>query len=105
MASFLWARWLERIRKLIWDENERYANALLDLIPKQVTQGIRIAVPEELGGMEGIRQEEILPLIRQNFAAMFEYRFGAFMRFICTHPELGPAFDPRSARHGAISIS
>jgi Methyltransferase domain len=82
-------------RKLIWDENERYANALLDLIPDRVTRGVRIATPEDLGGMEGIRQEDILPLLREHFSTVFEYRHGAFIRFICTHSELGPAFDPQ----------
>jgi SAM-dependent methyltransferase len=84
-------------RKLIWDENERYANALLDLIPERVTRGIRIAIPEDLGGMEGIRQVDILPLLREHFSAVFEYRHGAFIRFICTHGELGPVFDPQNS--------
>jgi SAM-dependent methyltransferase len=79
-------------RKLIWDENERFANALLDLVPERLTRGIRIAVPEVGDGMEGIRQEDILPLLRKHFSAIFEYRHGAFIRFICTHAELGPAF-------------
>jgi hypothetical protein len=43
--------------------------------------------------MEGIRQEDIYPLLRKHFIALFEHRHGAFMRFVCTHPELGPAFD------------
>src|SRR5262249_51443528 len=81
-------------RKLIWDENERYANALLDLLPETVTRGKRIAIPEDLGGMEGIRQQDILPLLRKDFAAVFEHRHGAFIRFICTHAELGLALDP-----------
>ena len=84
-------------RKLIWDENERYANALLDLIPERVTRGIRIAIPDELGGMEGVRQEDILPLLHKHFSAVFEHRHGAFIRFICTHAELGPAFDPQNS--------
>jgi 2-polyprenyl-3-methyl-5-hydroxy-6-metoxy-1,4-benzoquinol methylase len=81
-------------RKLIWDRNERYANALLDLLPERLTRGIRLAVHEtDADGMEGIRQEEIYPLLRKHFVALFEHRHGAFMRFICTHPDLGPAFD------------
>jgi hypothetical protein len=46
--------------------------------------------------MEGIRQQDILPLLRQHFTPLFERLHGAFMRFICTHPELGPVFDPRN---------
>ncbi len=82
-------------RKLIWDENERFANALLDLLPSRLTRGLRLAIPEAEDGMEGIRQQEILPHLRKTFVPLFEHRHGAFMRFICTHPELGPAFDPR----------
>ncbi len=79
-------------RKLIWDRNERYANALLDLMPEELTQGIHLAVHEDPDGMEGIRQEDIFPLLREHFVALFEHCHGAFMRFICTHPELGAAF-------------
>jgi SAM-dependent methyltransferase len=84
-------------RKLIWDQNEHYANALLELMPERLTRGIRLAVREDPDGMEGIRQEDILPLLRQQFVPLFEHRHGAFMRFICTHPELGRAFDPSDA--------
>ena len=45
--------------------------------------------------MEGIRQEDIIPLLRKHFSTIYEHRHGAFMRFICTHGELGPIFDPR----------
>ena len=88
-------------RKLIWDRNEHYANALLELVPERLTRGIRLAVQENADGMEGIRQEDIIPLLRERFVALFEHRHGAFMRFICTHSELGPAFDPndQEARH------
>jgi hypothetical protein len=80
-------------RKLIWDRNERYANALLDLMPERLTRGVRLAVREDPDGMEGIRQEDIIPLLRNHFVALFEHRHGAFMRFICTHPQLGSTFD------------
>lgn len=81
-------------RKLIWDENERLANALLDVLPNEVTGGIRLDVPEEGDGMEGIRQEEIIPLLRERFSPLFEYRHGAFMRFVCTHSDLSRRLDP-----------
>lgn len=88
-------------RKLIWDENERFANALLELLPSRITRGLRLAVSEADNGMEGIRQQEIIPHLRKTFTPLFEHRHGAFMRFICTNPELGAAFDPRDseARH------
>jgi SAM-dependent methyltransferase len=85
-------------RKLIWDANERLVNALLEAIPHDVTQGVRVNVPEEAEGMEGIRQAEVLPQLRRHFAPLFEYRHGAFMRFICTHLELSPRFDPGDER-------
>ncbi len=61
-------------------------------MPERLTRGIRIAV-SEADGMEGIRQEDIYPLLRKHFVALFEHRHGAFIRFVCTHPDLGPAFD------------
>ncbi len=82
-------------RKLIWDENQRYANALLALLPASVTRGAQVVVEAVDEGMEGIRQQETLPMLHQAFTPIFELRHGAFMRFICTHPELGPALDPR----------
>ena len=81
-------------RKLIWDENERFANALLSLMPDRITRKLRLDVRAEAEGMEGVRQEEILPLLHKRFRPIFEWRHGAFMRFICTHPDLGRYFDP-----------
>jgi SAM-dependent methyltransferase len=81
-------------RKLIWDENERLANLLLSAVPDEITQGVRLAVPEEADGMEGIRQEDLLALLREHFEPVVEHTHGAFMRFICTHHQLSQAFDP-----------
>ena len=83
-------------RRLLWEENERLANALLDALPAEVTGGLRLDVQGEEEGMEGIRQEEILPVLHQHFEARFELRHGAFMRFLCTHPDLGRRLDPAS---------
>ncbi len=85
-------------RKLIWDENEAFANSLLDCLHPDITAGIRLATAFETSGMEGIRQEDILPLIRTRFRAIFEVRHGAFMRFICTHPDLGKRLNPGRPR-------
>jgi hypothetical protein len=81
-------------RKLIWEENECLANALLDALPGHLTRGLHLAVSEEAEGMEGIRQQEILDHLRKHFAPLFEHRHGAFMRFICTDPRFGSSFDP-----------
>jgi SAM-dependent methyltransferase len=81
-------------RTLIWEENERFANALLELLPRNLTQGARLAIEEEPDGMEGVRQEDILPLLHANFHPKVEIRHGAFMRFICTHADIGRALDP-----------
>ena len=45
--------------------------------------------------MEGIRQEDILPLLREHFDQLFEYQHGAFIRFICTHELLGKYLNPQ----------
>jgi SAM-dependent methyltransferase len=81
-------------RKLIWDVNERFANATLACLPDSITGGLRVDVPVDADGMEGVRQEDILPLLRERFFALYELRHGAFIRFVCTHPDLGRCFDP-----------
>lgn len=80
-------------RKLIWDENEDFANALLDLLPQELVGTTRLDVPFDADGMEGIRQNDIVPLLRKTFEPEFEYRHGAFIRFICTNGELGQRLD------------
>ncbi len=81
-------------RKLIWDENEQFANSALDVLPDSVTGGFRLAVEPEDEGMEGIRQEEIIPLLETRFSAMYQHAHGAFMRYICTNPSLADRLDP-----------
>lgn len=82
-------------RKLIWDENEAFANRMLDALPEEVTRGVRLRVEEAAAeGMEGVRQEDILPLLRERFEPLFECAHGAFMRFICTDSRLGKLLDP-----------
>ena len=81
-------------KKLIWDANEKFANSLLDLLPDEVTRGLRLDIDEDPDGMEGLRQSEILSLIWDRFYPVFEHRHGAFMRFVCTNPELTKCFDP-----------
>ncbi len=76
-------------RKLLWDENEWLANALLGRLPESLTRGARLAAPEGDAGLGSPCQEEIPAALRQRFSPLFEHRHGAFMRFVCAHPELG----------------
>jgi SAM-dependent methyltransferase len=85
-------------RKLLWDPSERLVNALLEAIPHEITRGVRVNVPYEAEGMEGIRQAEVIPQLRAHFTPLFEYQHGAFMRFIGTNQELSGCFDPRDER-------
>lgn len=84
---------LGRNRRLLWEDNERFVNGLLDLLPEGIVGPARVTVPES-GGMEGVRQEEIDGLLGQRFTPVFELRHGAFARFLCTDPEIAPRLDP-----------
>jgi SAM-dependent methyltransferase len=89
-------------RKLIWDENERFARVLLRTLPRDITRWTRFRPKVHDEGMEGVRQEDILPLLHRFFTPIYELRHGAFMRFICTHRKLSrrlhPA-DPERRKH------
>jgi SAM-dependent methyltransferase len=50
--------------------------------------------PEIQTGMEGIRQEEIAPLLDRSFQPEKVFYFDAYMRLICTNATLGPRLDP-----------
>jgi 2-polyprenyl-3-methyl-5-hydroxy-6-metoxy-1,4-benzoquinol methylase len=80
-------------RRLLWEENERFANVILDALPPDLTRGAKLQVTEE-EGMEGIRQEEILPILRAGFEPLYEYRHGAFMRYVCTDERFGRYLNP-----------
>ncbi|MGB7952086.1 MAG: class I SAM-dependent methyltransferase, partial [Candidatus Binatia bacterium] len=80
-------------RRLLWEENEHFANAILDALPPQFTQGAKLQASEE-DGMEGIRQEEILPILRAGFEPLYEYSHGAFMRYICTDERFARYLSP-----------
>jgi ubiquinone/menaquinone biosynthesis C-methylase UbiE len=49
-------------------------------------------------GMEGIRQEEIEPLLQQRFTPVKLFKYNAYMRLICTNPAIGPRLDPAQPR-------
>lgn len=75
--------------RILWEENEWFVNALLERLPEKLTRGARVAAPGGDDGLGGPCHEAILGLLRRRFSAVFEHRHGAFMRFVCAHPELG----------------
>ena len=81
-------------RKLIWPENEAFANSLLRALPDDICGGYQLNIPFQDHGMEGVRQEDIMPVMAERFDTLYEYSHGAFMRFICTNPYLGKLLDP-----------
>ncbi len=50
--------------------------------------------PRIQAGMEGIRQEEIVPLLDRWFRAENVFYYDAYMRLLCTNAFLGPLLDP-----------
>ena len=44
--------------------------------------------------MKGIRQEEVELQVGKFFTPIKMFKYGSFMRMICTHPELGRRLDP-----------
>jgi hypothetical protein len=54
----------------------------------------------EQSGMEGIRQEELEEQLPRWFRPEKCFKYNAFVRLICTQPELVPRFDPGSAGDG-----
>ena len=58
--------------------------------------------PEIQKGMEGIRQEEIVPLLEGWFRPEKVFYYDAYMRLICTNPILGPRLDPDNPLDRAV---
>jgi SAM-dependent methyltransferase len=58
--------------------------------------------PEIQTGMEGIRQEEIAPLLDRWFMPEKVYYYDAYMRLICTNPTIGPLLDPDVRKYRRI---
>lgn len=81
--------------RLLWEENEWFANALLERLPEPLTGGQRIELAPEGAGSP--HQEEVDETLRAAFEALFEHRHGAFMRFVCAQPELGQRLGANSA--------
>lgn len=82
---------------LFWKPNVDFAIDVLNKMPARYRDGVSLppySEPSVQVGMEGIRQEEIEPLLSRFFGPIKMFKYGSFMRLICTHPELGKRFDP-----------
>ena len=87
---------------LFWKENVDFAIDLVRNMPRQYKpdsldeQAIipPYVEPSIQKGMEGIRQEEIESQINKYFAPIKMFKYGSFIRLICTHPELGKRICP-----------
>ena len=87
---------------LFWKDNVDRAIEIVRQMPARYKAGISdkraiispYVEPATQKGMEGIRQEEIPALLESFFTPVKVFPYGAFMRLICTHPELGKRLDP-----------
>jgi SAM-dependent methyltransferase len=96
---------------LFWKENVEFVADLLRKMPRQYRPPVgkrlwkhlffdpytiipRYAEPTAQVGMEGIRQEEIEPLMKRWFMPLKVFRYNAFMRMICTNWYLGARLNP-----------
>jgi hypothetical protein len=96
---------------LFWEENVAFAASLVRRMPRRYRPRVgkrlwrhvwfdpyRILSPykepTEQSGMEGIRQEEIEPVMSRWFSPLKLARHDAYMRLICTNPYLGARLDP-----------
>jgi hypothetical protein len=58
--------------------------------------------PEIQTGMEGIRQEEIPPLLDRWFRPEKVFYYDAYMRLLCTNATIGPQLDPAKEENRKI---
>lgn len=82
---------------LFWKENVDFAIDLVRQMPREYGDGIHLTPYSEPAiqiGMEGIRQEEIESVLSGYFTPIKKFKYGSFMRMICTHPDLGKRLDP-----------
>ena len=94
-----------------WRENVEYAAKVVKRLPARYTGAVGLrpfsrfffdpytiispfVEPEIQRGMEGIRQEEIVPLLDRWFQPKKIFYYDAYMRLICTNPILGPRLNP-----------
>jgi SAM-dependent methyltransferase len=88
-----------RNRVLFWEENIDFAKSIIEQMPFKYKSGLLniediISSMDISRGMEGIRQEEIEPEILKHFKAIKCFKYGAFMRIICTNNCIGANIDP-----------
>jgi hypothetical protein len=88
-------------RTLIWEENERFANAALSALPAAITGGARLSARPAADPAKASRLEDILPLLHDRFSIDVERLHGTFMRFVCEHPVLAGRFD----RHDPAALA
>jgi SAM-dependent methyltransferase len=96
-----------------WRENVEYAAEVVRRLPSRYRPPVgrrfwrrwlfdpytiipRFIEPQIQEGMEGIRQEEIVPLLERWFQPQKLFYYDAYMRILCTNWFLGPRLDPRN---------
>ncbi len=96
---------------LFWKENVEFAASLIKRMPRRYRPPVGKRLwrhvsfnpysilspykdPALQSGMEGIRQEEIEPVMLTLFTPIKLARYDAYMRMICTNPYLGVRLDP-----------
>lgn len=84
---------------LFWRENVEFALAVIEQMPAKYKQNLqslpKYNPPALQVGMEGIRQAEVEEQICRYFIPERLFKYGAFMRLICTHPQIGAAIKPQ----------
>jgi len=81
-------------RRPLWEDNGRFANALLAGLPVEITRGHRVEV-DRANGIETDRREEALSQLDRYFEPEHVHLHGAFMRLVCADPHLATCFDPQ----------
>ena len=87
---------------LFWKDNVDFAREIVKKMPARYKAGIAnkdniiapYREPSIQKDMEGIRQEEIELQASKFLTPIKMFKYGSFMRMICTHPELGRRLDP-----------
>ena len=92
-------------RRLIWPENEAFANSLLSLLPDRITQGVRLAVYRKMRVWRVSARKISFPNCRRSFIPSMNTRMGPSCGS-CARTTHFPAFlFQRMRRFGVISIS
>jgi MoaA/NifB/PqqE/SkfB family radical SAM enzyme/SAM-dependent methyltransferase len=86
---------------IFWKDNVDTAREIVANMPsKYVDKTVNINniiypyfEPTDQKGMEGVRQEEIEDQMLRYFKPEKIFKYGSFMRLICTNPQIAPNFD------------